>query len=470
MKRGTVLVLLAGLLAFCIAIRVSMIALPAHDFDEGAYWESLNSMTAGYHLYDGIFYSQPPLFLTLVYGVFAALGKTLTAARVAMVAASALNLIAIAWIGKRIGGTGGALLAVLLLGVNYYDIRQAVTLQAEAPAVAFSTLSVAFALEWDRRRPHGGGFWFAFFAGAAAAAGTLCKLLAVASIAPCCVLLLARRDGRSFLMFAAGLTIVSCAVLAPFAEHFRQLFDQTILFHLPARQLFAAEAANRRSLIESAIFTPLAFAALVGVDGAFSRRHATGVALVVWFVAVAVELSRVTPLFDQHFTALQPPLVALAVYGYAYARDIRGAAFALPVGAVLAVCVAFEISMSVSTIRTMEVEPTPQQRIISEMRRTVPTGSWIVTDDQVAAAVAGLQTPPFLADTSGTRIRTGYLTSAQTISQTSNPRVRAVYIATGRFRLQQMRPFRDWLAANFRHVARFSDTSDYWLRLPSSSH
>src|SRR5690348_2372500 len=51
--------------------------LDRDSYDEGVYWQSLRAMSAGYSLYQQIFYSQPPFFLLSIYPFFVLFGGTL---------------------------------------------------------------------------------------------------------------------------------------------------------------------------------------------------------------------------------------------------------------------------------------------------------------------------------------------------------------------------------------------------------
>jgi len=464
-RSGTKATLAVGAItALVLAIRAALILGPAHDYDEGVYWQSLLAMSDGHALYRDIFYSQPPLFLIVVYGFFVAFGKTLVAARIAMVLSSAVNLAAMSWIGFRLAGRTGMVAALVLLGLNYFDLRQAISLEAEAPALALSTLSVALSLEWYERRGSPRLVWLACGAGAAAGAAVLCKLLVVACLLPFCTFAVARRDWRGLVAFTAGAAVIFALILARFADRLPQLVTQTIAFHVPVGKAFAAEEVTRWPLIASAFLTPLAALALAGVIGAVYLRDVRGAALVLWLCGVVAALSRVTPLWgEHHLSALQPPLIALGVYGWNFGRKHEMRPIALAVTLTLFITIIFQAFVSFYSLTSL-LKVDSHMAIVRDLRRNVPQTGWVVTDGQAIAAAAGRQTPPFLVDTSLVRIRSGYLTSAEMIQQTNNPQVRAVLIASSRFHLPQMRLFRDWLAHHFRRYARYSRTEELWVR------
>jgi len=401
-----------------IAARALLLGVPAHDYDEGVYWQSLLAMDSGYALYRDIFYSQPPMFLELTFGFFIMFGKTLAAARVAMLLSSAVTITALALIGKRLAGNTGAFIALTLIAINLSDIKQATTLQAEAPAIAFSTLSVALVLIWYESRTVRSMLLLAALAGATAVAGILCKLL----VAPCLLMFLAlvahKRDWRAMAAWAAGGGVLAAIALIPFAGRIHELYAQIIAFHAPAGDVFAAEESQKWRSITLAFATPLGALAVFGVVRTLVQRNLRGGALLLWLCGTILTLGRITPLWgDHHFSALQPPLIALSALGLSWVLETRTRALVLPAATLFGLCFLWEAYGAASLMRNPEPDPSVDWAIVTDLQHYIPAHSWIITDGQGDAAAAGLETPPFLVDTSHVRIRTGYLTSAQIIQQ-----------------------------------------------------
>jgi 4-amino-4-deoxy-L-arabinose transferase-like glycosyltransferase len=114
---GTVLFFCVAIASAALAIEISVANL-SNIPDEGVYWQSLRAMSAGYLLYEQIFYSQPPLFLMSIYPFYEVLGSTITSARVGVAALSLLGLVGAYLIGNALAGRVAATAAAIVLMVT----------------------------------------------------------------------------------------------------------------------------------------------------------------------------------------------------------------------------------------------------------------------------------------------------------------------------------------------------------------
>ena len=87
-------------------------------YDEGVYWQTLRSMSAGNILYKQIFYSQPPFFMLSTFPSYVLFGSSLWSARLGIALVSLLGLLGAFVLGKVLSGRLGAIAAMLLLIVN----------------------------------------------------------------------------------------------------------------------------------------------------------------------------------------------------------------------------------------------------------------------------------------------------------------------------------------------------------------
>ena len=78
---------------------------------------------------------------------------------------------------------------------------------------------------------------------------------------------------------------------------------------------------------------------------------------------------------------------------------------------------------------------------------------FVLTDHPLAAFLARRPVPPWLVDTSGTRIDAGSLTSAVAIGQSE--RYQPTVVVTLRRRLGKLEEFNAWLSANYRLVKTY---------------
>jgi 4-amino-4-deoxy-L-arabinose transferase-like glycosyltransferase len=213
--------------------------------DEGVYWQSLRAMNAGYHLYEQIFYSQPPLFLMSIYPFYELLGSTIKSARLGVTVLSLLGLVGAYLIGKALAGRAAGIAAVVLLMVTPMYLEQSHILGAEGPATGLLLLSVGAALMWWEFPSGRKGLAFAVLSAVTLAFGILIKLLDVTAVVPIALLVLARlwqiRDDKISNIWASiwpivAATIVagiaSLIILAPFLQSLDALVQQVISFHL----------------------------------------------------------------------------------------------------------------------------------------------------------------------------------------------------------------------------------------------
>lgn len=132
-----------ALSAVALWSRLHNLGLPFdRDYDEGVYWQTLRALAAGYSLYDSVFYAQPPFFILSVFPLYALLGQTIWSARLAVAIMSLLGLLGAFLLGRALAGKTGGVVALLLLVADALYSRASQTLQAEAPAIAFSLLTV----------------------------------------------------------------------------------------------------------------------------------------------------------------------------------------------------------------------------------------------------------------------------------------------------------------------------------------
>ncbi len=183
-----ILMLFVALLFFGIGVwmRLRNLGLPfdRDGYDEGVYWQSLRAMASGYHLYQPIFYSQPPFFLLSIFPTYMLFGQTLWAARLGIVLVSLLGFVGAFLLGHALSGRIGALAALLLLVIDPLYLQQSQTLQAEAPFVAFALLAVGAAYLWWKYPDGVLGMCYAALAGTALSLSIFCKLFGLATFVP----------------------------------------------------------------------------------------------------------------------------------------------------------------------------------------------------------------------------------------------------------------------------------------------
>jgi 4-amino-4-deoxy-L-arabinose transferase-like glycosyltransferase len=486
-------------LCICIAIALVTIAIgigatgqsELHS-NEGVYWQSLRAMSTGHHLYGQIFYSQPPLFLLSIYPFYELLGSTITSARIGVATLSLLGLPGAYLMGKALSGhAGGGIAAVALLIAtrNYLALSQ--VLQAEGPATAFLFLTIGAALTWWEHPVGPKGVMFAVLCAVTLALGILIKLLDITAVVPILLLVLARiwhirhdtspNVWASLRPIAAGIiaaVIATLIVLAPYLHSVNALVQQVVTFHLAAKKaMIALETQNVHTLGD--FFRAnrvLSTVAIIGVAVTVMRRDWRIVPLLAWFLATLIVLRIQVPLWEYHTVVLIPPLIAIIALGL---KDLPPIPMRRPIaweqrGALLMSLLAFAvvifgIRQDYHLYRDLRVQAasTNAQRmaqIAADLERATTPDQWIITDAQFVAALANRDTPPWLVDTSFTRVLSGYLTSQELLQAGADPRVHAVIFATGRLTAAPVASFHAWITEHFNLLRTYDDGIELWTR------
>jgi hypothetical protein len=217
----------------------------------------------------------------------------------------------------------------------------------------------------------------------------------------------------------------------------------------------------------------------------------------LWALASGILLLRQQPLFPHHITLLAPPLALMAALALPLATGIaphqakagesvrqgrRRAKQALPeqsdtTGGALRTTPALAVFGVMAVIALIGVfigftadqaatQPLPARTasMVQALNAFTKPGDLVVGDDQYVVALANRSTPPELVDTSGVRIGSGSLTTAQLESIILKDDVRWVLFASGRF--QQAPGFAAWVKANFLLEASFGNERALYLRKP----
>ena len=486
--QGTFLFIFITIALVAIATDISATQL-SQIYDEGVYWQSLRSMSAGYHLYKQIFYSQPPLFLLSIYPFYKLFGSTIVSARVGVAILSLLGLPGAYLMGKALAGRPGGIAAVVLLAVTPIYLVQSHVLEAEGPATGFLFLTVGAALLWWEHPTGRKGMAFAILCGVTSALGILIKLLDVTALVPIVLLMLARMwqirhetsskilvGSRPITAAIVAAVIATLIVLAPFLHSLDALAHQVVMFHLTAkREMIASESGNIDALAR--FFTAhrvMSASAAVSVAVTVMRGDWRILPLLAWFLATLILLRIQVPFWSRHAIVLIPPLIAIIALGLKDLPAIpmrRPIAWeqraALLIGLLAFAVVIWGIRRDYRHYRDLHDANTADQwtaQVAADLNRVTTADQWIITDGQFAAALANRDTPPWLVDTSITRVTSGYLTSQELMRAGSDPRVHAVVFATNHFTLAPIASFRPWVKGHFSLLRAYGDGIELWTR------
>jgi len=482
------------IMALAVAMRLGGVFSPIErDFDEGVYWQTLRAMSAGHALYKDIFYSQPPFFALMTFESYQLGGQTLAGARAGVAAASLLGIAGAGLLGFSLQGRGAALAAMALVAANPIYLSLSPSLQADGVSTAFSLLSVALAFAW-LRRPEG---WFGYLcagaAGATLALSLLTKLLCIATCLPIALIVLGslweRREvlrTEPFKVLAPPAVMLACFVLTlgvmilPFASIRHETIAQVITYHQDAGRFFTVRHDANHHKIEGVLSSLLFCLALAGGAIAIRARDWRVYPLIVWLAGTIALLLHISPLLSHHLVARIAPLAALAAMAFpksgagGFWSQTARAGWKTPSiagSAVLLLCATLAVNVQ-KDIGAHNWWPSKQPAaihdiegdVVKDIRLALQPRELLVTDAPFIAALADRSTPATLVDPSTVRIKTGYLTLRQLEDATSQGNVHGVLFFTGRFQLEELAGFHEWVAANFRLQRDYGSDRQLWVR------
>lgn len=483
--------IVVALLAAAVVMRLYRLGLPSDNYDEGVYWQSLHAMNAGYGLYDDVFSAQPPFFLLSTFPTFALCGGTLWSARLGIALVSLIGLPGAFLLGRALGGRAGALAALALVIVNPYYLTESRTIEADASCAAFELLAIGLALYWWKYPLGRRGIVLGTLTGVATALSILCKLVAFPLLVPIMMLMVGRLwlrppgGKRPFISSIAGIgafAITGAMLLLPFAGAFHAGVVDVITMHIRAEGQFSH--AGNLTTIGKSLEPLLKLAAGYGCLASLLRRDWRVLPLLAWLLAAVFLLWQQTPLLWHQLVSLVPPLVALAVMGFAPpspASQPLPRPFALALERTTAVAAALLLLALVTGLRQDVIYYRAAQhqafdrysqsvaRVATDLREAISPDQQVVTDAQFVTMRAGRTTPPGLVDTSGVRILTHTLSLMQLEAITSQPKVHAVLFfpdrdGAQRFNSPPVAGFHSWVAQRFHLLDDYGSGGQLWMR------
>jgi hypothetical protein len=516
-----------GLFAIGIWMRLHLLNVPydRDSYDEGVYWQSLRSMSAGESLYQQIFYSQPPFFLLSIYPFYALLGQTLWSARLGIAAISLFGFVGALLLGKAIAGRKGMLLALLLLAINPLYLAESQILQADAPSTALTLLAVGLAYLWWERPDGIVGYCLAILVAFTLALSMLTKLLVVPALVPIGLLVLARlwqakqqalaKPFLSMLPLLLGCLVfilITLLLLLPFTHSLNQLWNMSVSFHTDAKtnlliagskaKLYHLHPEQNTTLIQNALISLLGASALYGTIAALIQRNWRVLPLLAWLVATIYVFWQQVPLLNHHMVAVIPPLVGLSVIGVAPSSspskhprrlmdrlppsfplktdfESQKLAFLKATSSRVNITMLFAILLvlcqiiinfqeihsfyDTSYINANSQATQSNLQVAQDIQRVTKPDQLVITDAQFIVALAGRSTPASLVDTSNVRIFTGYVTTQQLIQAALQPQVQAVLFYNDRLDLMQP-SFYNWVQQHFHLANHYGTKAELWVK------
>ena len=483
-----------AIVAVALPMRLANIGSYSGKGDEGIRAEQLLLMAAGFRPVKDVFASQGPLSLDVFYPFYLLLGQTLAGARLAVVVASILAILAVYWTARLVGGQAGGWLAAVLLIASPTFLKNSRLALVEIPAILPAVVALGAALAYQQR---GGRRWLIASAVALALALAI-KPMVVAVVPAVGLALLLRGVGRGALFRDLLLyALVAGSILALIVAWVGpgELYDQLVRYRVGSREAEGWSLRDNWAMLWSELqWDQPAFFALAGLGGivlAVARPWA-GVPLLVWGVLSFALLLVYSPLGIKHAALQIPPSALLAgaglgvlwqvLPGPATGRrgigaagmrtlPIRWAAAVLAGGVVLAYLLAVPVVVArdrqAMTVGDLGSDPPyPQERQL--IQALTGPDDFILVDDPYLAFLNGRKMPPWLVDTSYFRIRSGALSGADVVEHAERFDVRLMLLSSDN--LRELKKFRDWADEQFVVVKidERSNRKDRALYLPAA--
>jgi hypothetical protein len=463
------LTLLTFLLVLGLQLRRANLEHYSGSFDEGVRMEQLLLMEHGYRPYRDIFASQGPLLLDLLYPFYIVFGGTLGAARLGVIALGLIGLIGAWWTARAFGPLAG-LGAAALLTISPAYVENSRLALAEVPSLAPCLWAVGCALRWQR----GGSAGWLYGALALATFGVLVKPMAVAVAVPIALLAVLRPNRRPLVLMGACLLSLTLVALVLFTLGPTRVIEVLASYRSGAQGLAGSAAGQNLALLARLVGggERAGFLALVAVGTGFGLLcwRPVGLALVAWPLAQLALFSAYTDLADKHIVYLIPPMallggLALAGLGLAVRRFrvTRSPTWAAAGLAVLMALVLYAASVPLLWHYDRELRNDADERARRDylgtqeqadlMRTLTDPTDFVLTDNPIAAFQAGRLVPPWLVDTSGTRVDAGSLTAGVAIREAV--RYQPKVVVTWRRRLGKLEDFNRWLASDYRLIKTY---------------
>lgn len=408
----TALICCAVVCLVLLVCAVQMRAYPTTEFDEGVYWATFKSVQHGFAPYRETYMSQPPGFLVVTFPIYAALGSTLEAARLAVFFYSLVGLLALVWLGWELKSTLFAFIAIGVLYFVYIYRTQIMTFHGDSLPAAFLTLALAAIL---RYRNTSKWYWVALSGVCVATAAMIKGDVAVVpsiGLVLLAVLVEKRRIAdflKACVIFAVAFGIAALVFTVPFG--ITDVYDNVVGLRLAVAQGTSADPQTFINFFneQPALVYLLAAGAVLGILAFIAVRDARFplMLLAAWVATTIVSLMIYHPLLPHHLAFLAVPITALFAFALFKLLNLIKIPRLLPAAVTIFVLVMLWVRFQ-STSAPQPGSATPlQQKGVQLVQTHTQPGDYIISDDGIVSALSDRLIPPDLTDISFVRIASG---------------------------------------------------------------
>ena len=444
---------------------------PTWEYDEGINMMKAQLVLGGHTMYEEIWSDQPPLFTMLLAGAFAFFGSNVAVARVLVVAMAAVLFLAVALLGRQLGGRWVGLGAAVLLALSpHFQLLSGVVLIG-LPAIGLGVLSLVAGLAFHNT---GRSRWLAL-AGLLFGLSMLTKPITAPFYLPLSALAIVGpkdrkaepwtvRARRWWVLNVAPLALLGLSLVVWRPGPF---LDQTVGTFFDARSSYGfslqANIATIDLSLQEAYYPGLVLLSLVGlatlaVDKLWRRF---GV-MAIWHLGCIFAILFHSPQRWHEHLLVMPSLAVLgSVGGQQVVMGLRRASAMAWPRRLLTLAAVASLALTLAAVPktilrdlALHAEPLMGERQAAAsadalvfLESQVPAGSPIITDEPMLAFKSGCTVPPLVAVPSFRRIRTGGLSSDGLIALTQATQPSAIVFWEQR--LYRLDEYVEWVKARY---------------------
>jgi hypothetical protein len=446
------------LVVTAVVVRLpTFLSMRTLSFDDAVFGATVLDMRRGLVPYGGVFASQGPLHLPLLYAGDVLGLHTIDGPRVTpMLAGIVVTLTAFA-IARRLGASRRvATVVALLLATTGTMLWTTGPITGDGPATALTAIAVWAALRYrdDARLTD------AILAGGFFGAALATKPIVVAAIVPLGVWLTCHRRPRHFLAAAAVAAGVWFAAAVPWG--LGHVWQQSVAYHTGSGPSY-----SRLYQFDKLLFTlvtrdgVLIGALVLGVVTSLRRTERTrdrrddARLISLWAALAALVLVFEKAMFAGHLATIVLPLALLVA---CRPPDMRWLALAL------VVLVPWEIANQRDILWPSRLTGVDAGVVAS--LRSLPRGAEAIADDPGLVWRAGRSTPAQMNDTTDMRVFQGQLTTRVVADAAATTQNCAVVLSPNGFgtQLVGIRPALE--AVGYRLAHAYGRSRELWLKDP----
>jgi 4-amino-4-deoxy-L-arabinose transferase-like glycosyltransferase len=412
--------------------------------DEGTFLASAQSAFVGHPLYREVWFNYLPGFMGILTVAFHVGGVTVEAARSVIVVFAGLLLIGLAELARQLAGRKAGILAAVLLVTTPNFVRLGRAVMAEVPATAFTLWALLAAL-WYLRSGH--SLWL-IVSGLLTSGAILIKFPSAVTIVPVAGVVLLRsimsRESvlRWRLIAHLGLLALSIAgpiIISVIPFNLPLVWNQIVSTYLNSRSAYnVVLSKNVVKLV--GYFNEnnwgLVMLTCVGLVCLFQRNRAEGWLGTAWLVSYLVSILAHSPLIHHHLFLILVPATLLAGTGIAHFVRLNPRAFRSHQPLLLAaLCLGLGayifglprmLEVTVGRLKWAGDARKEEWTAVQLVSQHTAPEDYVISDFPMITFRAQRQAPPWLANLSGMRFRTGGITERDLLQDTLNYQVQAV--------------------------------------------